>query len=91
MTLMTLILFIFVSVTLYLIILFQEMKSPGALLQPAPLLDFASGLVSLSSKKYKDAAKHFLKCQFDSFDFPEVKLLCIYIHVICMYNRVAAP
>ena len=41
--------------------------------QPIPLLDCADGLANLASKKYKEAAKHFLKCQFDSCDFPEVR------------------
>ncbi|XP_067936793.1 COP9 signalosome complex subunit 1-like [Watersipora subatra] len=40
--------------------------------QPSPLLDFAAGLVDLDLKRYKDAAKHFLRCQFDSCDFPEI-------------------
>ena len=51
----------------------QEMKnSSSTQTQPIPLLDCAAGLVELAAKKYKDAAKHFLKCQFDNCDFPEV-------------------
>lgn len=51
------------------------MKNAASQTQPIPLLDCAAGLVELSAKKYKDAAKHFLKCQFDNCDFPEVWLI----------------
>ncbi|KAF6017632.1 GPS1 [Bugula neritina] len=48
----------------------NEIKTAGTATHTAPLLDCAAGLVELAHKKYKDAAKHFLKCQFDSCDFP---------------------
>jgi len=50
----------------------NEMKNSSSQTQPIPLLDCAAGLVQLAAKKYKEAAKHFLKCQFDNCDFPEV-------------------
>lgn len=53
------------------IVLPQEIKNNNQQ-QAVPLLDCAAGLAELASKKYKEAAKHFLKCQFDNCDFPEV-------------------
>ena len=62
-----------VILTILWSLIMQEMKnSSSTQTQPIPLLDCAAGLVELAAKKYKDAAKHFLKCQFDNCDFPEV-------------------